>query len=198
MGAIHDYDGWDGLCWALGAGGVLRAPIEVEEWETPYRWLKYEFTTDSAGDGKWRGGLGVHLEMLNTYDRHVWQPHDCVVMTGNSDGEKFGALGFMGGTEGKKHILGVIRKGKHVPFRLNDVQYVEPEDLFWSKSGGGGGVGDPLDRDVEKVLRDVLNDYISLEHARVVYGVVIDLDARKIDEASTRALREKMRGEGRR
>ena len=195
MGAIHDYDGWDGLCWALGAGGVLRAPIEVEEWETPYRWLKHEFTTDSAGDGKWRGGLGVHLEMLNTYDRKVWQPHDCVVMTGNSDGEKFGALGFMGGTEGKKHTLGIVRKGEKVPFRLNDVQYVEPEDLFWSKSGGGGGVGDPLDREAEKVLWDVLNDYISLEHAKDVYGVVIDLDAREIDHESTKVLREKLRGE---
>ena len=135
--------------------------------------------------------------MLNTYDRKVWQPHDCVVMTGNSDGEKFGALGFMGGTEGKKHTLGVVRKGEKVPFRLNDVQYVEPEDLFWSKSGGGGGVGDPLDREAEKVLWDVLNDYISLEHAKDVYGVVIDLDAREIDHESTQALREKLRGERR-
>jgi N-methylhydantoinase B len=193
MGAIHGYDGWDGLCWALGAGGVLRAPIEVEEWETPYRWIKHEFITDSAGDGQWRGGLGVHLEMLNKYDREVWHPHDCVVMTGNSDGEKFGPLGVMGGTEGQKHTLGLIRNGEHVPFRLNDVQYVEPSDLFWSKSGGGGGVGDPLEREPEKVLWDVMNDYISVERAKDVYGVVIDPDTHEIDHEATGALREKLR-----
>jgi hypothetical protein len=44
-------------------------------------------------------------------------------------------------------------------------------------------------------LWDVLNDYISLEHAKDVYGVVIDLDARKIDHESTKILREEMRGE---
>ncbi len=194
MGAIHGYDGWDGLCWNLGAGGVLRAPIEVEEWETPYRWLRHEFITDSAGDGKWRGGLGVHLEMLNTYDRKVWQPHDCVVMTGNSDGEKFGALGLMGGTEGKKHTLGIVRKGKKVSFRLNDVQYVEPDDLFWSKTGGGGGVGEPRERDAEKVRSDVINQYISIEKAKSVYGVIIDPDSLEVDSEATRELREKLKG----
>jgi hypothetical protein len=47
MGAIHGYDGWDGLA---GTGGRWRpeGPIEVEEWETPYRWIKHEFITDSA------------------------------------------------------------------------------------------------------------------------------------------------------
>jgi len=114
MGAIYGYDGWGGLCWVLGAGGSLRAPIEPEEWETPYRWLRHEFITDSAGDGKWQGGMGVHWEALNTYNPKVWQAHDCVVMTGNSDGEKFTALGLMGGGEGKKHRLGIIRKRKIV------------------------------------------------------------------------------------
>jgi len=193
MGAIYGYDGWDGLCWALGAGGVLRAPIEVEEWETPYRWLRHEFITDSAGDGQWRGGLGVHLEMLNTYDPKVWQPHDCVVMTGNSDGEKFGALGLMGGTEGKKHKIGMIRKGKKVPLRLNDVQYVQPEDFIWSKAGGGGGVGDPLDRGIDKVQWDVLNECISAEKARKVYGVVINPETFEVNREATEKLRKKLR-----
>ncbi|MBA7675153.1 hypothetical protein ES703_83383 [subsurface metagenome] len=193
MGAIYGYDGWDGLCWALGAGGVLRAPLEVEEWETPYRWIRHEFITDSAGNGQWRGGQGTYLEMLNTYDRKVWQPHDCVVMTGNSDGEKFGALGLMGGTEGKKHKLGIIRKGKKVRLRCNDVQYVQPGDVIWSKSGGGGGVGDPLDREVEKVRRDALNKYISIETAKNVYGVVIKPETFEVDNKATTELRKKLK-----
>ncbi len=194
-GATYGYDGWDGLCWALGAGGVLRAPIETEEWETPYRWLHHEFITDSAGDGQWRGGLGVSLKMLNVYDPKVWQPHDCVIMTGNSDGEKFGALGLMGGTEGKKHRLGIVRKGKKVQLRCMDVQYVQPGDMMWSKSGGGGGVGNPLDREVEKVRWDVLNEYISIEKARNVYGVVIKPVTFEVDYSKTKELREKLKAE---
>ena len=193
MGAIHDYDGWDGLCWALGAGGVLRAPIEVEEWETPYRWLRHEFISDSAGDGQWRGGLGVHLEMLNAYNPEVWQPHDCVVMTGNSDGEKFAPLGLLGGTEGKKHLLGIVRNGEEVQLRCNDVQYLHPGDIIWSKSGGGGGVGNPLDREIESVGWDVLNRCISIERARDVYGVVIDPRTSAIDHQATAKLRAELK-----
>ncbi|MFC1910787.1 hydantoinase B/oxoprolinase family protein [Chloroflexota bacterium] len=192
-GAIHGYDGWDGLCWALGAGGVLRAPIEPEEWETPYRWIKHEFITDSMGDGQWRGGAGVYWEAVNTYDTKIWQPHDCVVMTGNSDGEKFEPLGMMGGTAGKKHKLGIIRKGKNVKLRCSDVQYIQPGDTLWSKSGGGGGIGDPLNRDTKKVQWDVQNEYISLKRARKVYGVAINPDTDEIDTDATDKLRKRMR-----
>lgn len=193
QGAIHGYDAWDGLCWALGAGGVLRAPIEPMEWETPYRWLRHEFVADSAGDGQWRGGLGVRLDMLNTYDPKVWQDHDCVVMTGNSDGEKFEPLGLMGGTNGKKHKLGIVRDGQEAGLRCVDVQYVRPGDLLWSESGGGGGVGEPVDREVEKVRWDVLNEYISADRARTVYGVVLAPETLEIDLEATAKLRQEMK-----
>ena len=192
-GAIYGYDGTDGLGPAGSAGAVTRSPVEVEEWELPYRLLHYEFLKDSCGHGQWRGGLGTHVEVVNTYNRKVWQPLDCVVMTGNSDGEKFGALGLMGGTEGKKHKLGIIRGGKKVRLRCNDVQYVEPGDIIWTKSGGGGGVGDPLDREVEKVLWDTINEYISIQVARDVYGVVIDPETFEVDYEATTKLRKKLK-----
>jgi N-methylhydantoinase B len=194
-GALYDYDGIDGYGPCLSGGAVLRSPVEVEEWEIPYRWLYYEFITDSAGDGEWRGGAGTDVQMLNTYDRKVWQPLDCVVMTGNSDGEKFGALGLMGGTEGKKNTLGIIRRGKDVQLRCFDVQYVEPGDIVWTKSGGGGGYGDPLDREVEKVRWDALNEYISIERARDVYGVVIDPVTFEVDYKATTKLRKKLKAQ---
>ncbi len=78
-GAIYGYDGTDGLGPTISAGAVLRAPVEVEEWDMPYRWLHYEFLTDSGGAGQWRGGLGTHVEYLNTHDPKVWQPLDCLV-----------------------------------------------------------------------------------------------------------------------
>jgi N-methylhydantoinase B len=114
-------------------------------------------------------------------------------MTGNSDGEKFTALGLMGGGEGKKHRLGINRKGKKVRLRCNDVQYVQPGDVLWSKTGGGGGVGNPLDRDMERVRWDVLNEYISLGRARNVYGVVLNKDVDEVDVKATKELRKKLK-----
>jgi len=192
-GALEGFDGIDGIGPIHTGGAVVRAPVEVEEWDTPYRWLHYEFIPDSAGDGKWRGGAGTELRILNTYDPKVWQPHDCVVMTGNSDGEKFTHTGLMGGTDGKAHRLGIIRKGKDVRLRCMDVQYLQPGDLIWTKSGGGGGYGDPLDREIEKVQWDALNEYISIERARDVYGVVLDPKFFEVDDEATAELRRKMK-----
>ena len=194
-GAVVGLDGGDGFGIAtISAGAALRAPIEVQERNTPYRWLHFELSTDSGGDGRWRGGMGTRVEMLNTYDASVWQPLDCVVMTGNSDGEKFGALGFLGGMEANKHRLGIIRNGEAVTLRTMDIQYIQPGDSVWSESGGGGGIGSPLDRDIEKVREDVIDECISVEKARNVYGVVIDPKTFEVDHESTTELRKKLRG----
>jgi N-methylhydantoinase B len=194
-GALYGYDGVDGLGPCHAGGGVVRAPLEVEEWDTTYRWLHYEFLKDSMGDGQWRGGAGTKVQILNAYDPKVWQPLDCVVMTGNSDGEKFTHTGLMGGTDGKVNELGIIRKGQDVRLRCLDVQYLQPGDIIWTKSGGGGGFGDPLDREVEKVRWDALNEYISIEMAKNVYGVVIDPKSFEVDYKATTELREKMKAQ---
>ena len=55
------------------------------------------------------------------------------------------------------------------------------------RSAGGGGWGNPLDRDATRVLTDVIRGYVSLEKAASDYGVVIDLAKKQIDEAATRA-----------
>ena len=57
--------------------------------------------------------------------------------------------------------------------------------MVWTKSGGGGGVGDPLDREVESVRWDLMNGYISQKIARTVYGVVIDPESFVVDEERT-------------
>jgi N-methylhydantoinase B len=89
--------------------------------------------------------------------------------------------------------LGIIRKGKKVQLRCNDVQYVQPGDILWSKSGGGGGVRDPLDRDVERVRWDVLNGCISSGKAKKVYGVVLKKDTYEVDDQVTKDLRKKLK-----
>jgi N-methylhydantoinase B len=114
-------------------------------------------------------------------------------MTGNSDGEKFGALGLLGGTEGKKHKLGILRGGKKVKLRTNDIQYIKPGDMIWTRSGGGGGIGNPIDREVEQVQWDVLNEYISVKKARKTYGVVIDSETLEVDHEATTRLRKRLK-----
>jgi N-methylhydantoinase B len=192
-GAIYGYDGTDSFTPYNAAGAVLKAPVEVEEWEAPLRWLRYEFLADATGHGQWRGGLGTHVEILHTYDPEIYQPHDTMVMTGAFDGEKFGALGLLGGMEGKTHKMGIVRKGKRVRLRTMSSAYLEPADIVWTKSGGGGGVGDPLDREVEKVRWDLMNGYISHRVARTIYGVVINPESFVVDEEGTQTLRKKLK-----
>lgn len=192
-GAAQGFDAVDGNGSTPLGGAMIRAPIEVEEWMVPYRWLHYEFLTDSCGHGQWRGGLGTHVESENVYDRKVWQPLDCLTMSGNADGERFSSVGLQGGTGGTKTKLEIIRKGKHIPYRTFSLTYLEPGDILVSNSGGGGGVGDPLDREIDKVRWDALNEYISMKTARDIYGVVMDPKTFKVDEKATAALRVRLK-----
>ena len=68
-----------------------------------------------------------------------------------------------------------------------------PEEVLVNNSGGGGGWGDPLERDEQAVLADVVNGYVSLDAARDDYGVVIDAATMTIDGAATTALRSERR-----
>ncbi len=192
-GAAWGYDAVDGNGSSPLGGAMIRAPIEVEEWMIPYRWLHYEFLSDSAGAGQWRGGLGTHVEALNVYNPEVWQPLDCLTMSGNADGEKFESVGLQGGKGGTRTKLEIERKGKRIPYRTFDLTYLEPGDILISNSGGGGGVGDPLDREVEKVRWDALNEYISVEAARDVFGVVLDPKTFEVDSEATAELRKRLK-----
>jgi N-methylhydantoinase B len=193
-GASLGYDGVDGSGSSPLGGAMVRAPVEVEEWLMPYRWLHYEFLQDSAGAGQWRGGLGTHVEVLNVYDRAVWQPLDCLTMTGNADGEVFGSEGLMGGTGGTKTYMEIVKEnGERVHYRTLDMQYLEPGDTLVTNSGGGGGYGDPLDREIEMVRLDAVNEYISLTTARDLYGVVLDPETLAVDATATTGLRQELR-----
>ena len=86
-----------------------------------------------------------------------------------------------------------MRKGERIEYRTFDLQYLEPGDILVQNSGGGGGVGDPLDREVDKVRWDVVNEYVSVEAAKDVYGVVIDPKSFEVDEKATAALRSKLK-----
>jgi N-methylhydantoinase B len=73
------------------------------------------------------------------------------------------------------------------PFGLTQLK---PGDVVVIDAAGGGGYGNPLERDPEMVVSDVIEGYVSLEKAREEYGVVIDSKTLKIDTEATKRLRE--------
>jgi N-methylhydantoinase B len=68
-------------------------------------------------------------------------------------------------------------------------------DVFRMTLAGGGGYGDPLEREPGRVLEDYLDEKVTLAHAREEYGVVIDAETARVDEAATERLRERRRAE---
>jgi N-methylhydantoinase B len=64
-------------------------------------------------------------------------------------------------------------------------------DAITLMTGGGGGYGDPLSRDPDAVLNDVLHDYVTVQHAVAAYGVVIE--GEKVNHQATIKMREKLR-----
>ena len=89
--------------------------------------------------------------------------------------------------------MGIIRKGKNIKLRTLSAASLHPGDILWTKSYGGGGFGNPIDREIEKVKRDVMNEYISNRTAREIYGVVIDPKTFMVDVEATESLRKRRR-----
>ena len=156
------------------------ASIEIIESEFPTRVQRFELIKDSGGAGEFRGGLGIRREYVNLADarfsirssKHIIPP-----------------LGAAGGGEGRTGDI-IINPGtdaeKHLPTRYADYP-LKAGDVFRLDTPGGGGLGDPRSRDPAKVLADVIEGYVSPEHAARDYGVVVTPNGRdwKIDEQAT-------------
>ena len=192
-GAIWGHDGWDSQDDPQTAGGAMRASIEQNEADVPWRWLRCEWLTDSAGNGQWRGGMGTHAEYLTVHPAEEFRPGDIYVITGNSNGEAFPVFGIAGAPDGVKSKMWLKRKGKSRILHTMDIVPGEPGDIVITQSQGGGGAGDPLDRDVEQVRMDTLDEIISPKTARQVYGVVMDPETFEVDYDATNELRAKKR-----
>jgi N-methylhydantoinase B len=114
-------------------------------------------------------------------------------------GMKYPMPGIAGGGGGAPNELRLRVGGPNEHMVESTAFYVEhePGECYAYRYGGGGGWGDPLERDPQRVLDDVLDEYVSLEAARRDYGVVLngsleDLDLR-VDEAATTARRAELR-----
>ena len=183
-GAVAGYDGYQCTCDMGTLGVVGKTDAEEEMARFPWDVSQYEFRTDAHGAGKWRGSPGITWEAVN-------ESGDCNFLGGPWSGFTTEAKGQHGGGNAplnKAHV----RRGKeridilepHRPLKL------ERGDHLLPFSGGGAGVGSPVERDPEAVRSDVRNELVSPQMANDVYKVVIDPETFEIDAAATAALRK--------
>jgi len=185
-GAAYGYDGWDHVGTVVCAGGLRAPDPELHELVDPYTVLQYEFWPDSAGAGKWRGGMGTIYR---------WRSEANGIPAANFGGgnrEATAPFGLEGGKPAPPHQL-QLRKasGEIIPVETESFYQLDEGDVYEIHESGGGGYGDPKRRPVDKVLDDVVNGLVSADKAREDYGVVIDPESLKLDEKATKALRGK-------
>ncbi len=183
-GGIYGCDGYDHIGMIDASGGVLDQDYEIFEQATPHRVLQHEYWEDSAGAGRWRGGLGTVASYLSGGEQ--------VKLITFGDGDVEASRGSQGGGAGTLNDIRVRYPGADdfTTLRTKDlVEDVPAGTVYLQRSGGGGGWGDPRLRPVEKVLRDVRNGVVSLAAARELYGVVVDPATWTVDEAATGGLR---------
>jgi N-methylhydantoinase B len=192
------YAGWCNAAKGMDAwgaqnasfGNLWKATAEINESLFPHVQWARDYRTDSGGAGQWRGLCGSH------YVKEVRVPFKVYTYV---VGMKYPMPGICGGQPGAPNQL-TLRVGSDEPVVVqhtaNWVAHQAGEKIVYDY-GGGGGWGNPLDRDPQAVLDDVLDEYVSVEGASRDYGVVLtgsleDLTL-AVDEPATQALRASRR-----
>ena len=156
-------------------------PNEFLEAYFPLRIETFECIIDSGGAGYHRGGNGIRMGYHFLEDGEI-SVHDDRWLT-----YPWGVNGAMPGQRSTKELVRADGSVEFLPSKCDLFQVNSGDTLFFN-TWGGGGVGDPLTRETDRVLQDVQYGLVSPEAARDSYGVVIDGDA--VDEVATAALRK--------
>jgi N-methylhydantoinase B len=144
-------------------------PVEAVEQKYPLRVERTALREDSGGAGRWRGGLGLSREIL------LLAP--AARFSALSDKNILPPYGVCGGASGAPNRFFVVRDGAEVepsplPGKVSGFA-LRAGDRVILQSSGGGGFGDPLERDPSAVARDVADGVVSARAADAVYGVVL-------------------------
>lgn len=181
FGGRHGRDGVEAMCPSFNIDGI---PTEVNEQAYPLIVERYELIRDSAGPGRWRGGHGVRkdvrllgheMKLSNLAERHRFQPP-----------------GLLGGHPGPTGETIVNPDGEATVVPAKATARLSPGDVVSQRLSGGGGFGDPLERDVHAVAADVRSGLTSPGHALAAYGVVLAADGSP-DPTATERHRERLR-----
>ena len=183
---------WGARPWADGLDGnshmfanMASHSIEVTESEHLIQLLAYEFVPDKAGAGKYRGGVPFRRDYRFVEEEGVLQVR--------SDRRDHRPFGLYGGSPGKpsENYLNPDAENRALPGKFT--MTVKRGDVFRHVLAGAGGWGDPLERDIAAVLRDVRNELLSPAKAADDYGVVVDTALWTVDEKATAVRRAEIR-----
>ena len=167
-------------------------PTEFTESRFPFLVERLGLAVDSGGAGEYRGGLGYEKCIRMLRDGHFMSIADRSILA---------CWGVRGGRAGRPFSVTIDPggPGEREVDALADAEPVYAGELIRIRTTGGGGWGDPLDRDVDAVARDVRWGKVSAAAAREDYGVVLLGPAAdpRVDPAGTRELRERLRGQRR-
>jgi len=180
-GGNADHDGLTNGCSTIGISKTT--PVEVTEQYYPVLFRRFGMHEGSGGAGRHRGGFGVHyeVEILRGDARASF------VM----DHGRFGPPGAQGGKEGGRNVVRIHRGADVIiPEHLSKDQDIplKPGDRVEVLTPGGGGYGNPFERDAALVARDVARGYYTPAQARTLFGVALD-GSGSVDDAATRSLR---------
>ncbi|MEE9611039.1 MAG: hydantoinase B/oxoprolinase family protein [Desulfatiglandales bacterium] len=180
MGAGSKRDGH--FCAIFPANGA-NTPVEIFESDTPLLVEAREIVCDSGGPGRMKGGLGRRMVISIPDDEYA--PLEPVTIAVQAGRFRHPPQGIFGGKPGSR--AGFLVKDKQAD--PSGLTQCKPGDVVSFYSAGGGGYGDPFERDPEAVEKDVLYGYVSIEKAREDYGVVIEPGTMKVDLEATQKLR---------
>jgi N-methylhydantoinase B len=181
----------DGLTNGCSTIGISKTtPIEVFEQRYPVLFEEYSLHEGSGGAGRQRGGFGVNYRVR----LRRGAASASMVM----DHGRFGPNGALGGATGGLNTVVVERKtGVYRPPHLSKDQGIalEEGDAVRVSTPGGGGYGDPLQREPALVVRDVGRGYYTVDEAERLFGVVLTGDPPALDSSATAARRAQLAAE---
>lgn len=188
-GAVQGCDGYDHIGLINCAGGILAQDPEMFELQTPNLIIKHEYALDSAGAGRWRGGLGVE-----TIIQFGGEKSKGVVFGDGVDNETR-AFGLFGGNVGSINEMEFRFPdgSRHQPKSKEIVSELPKGTILRQVAGGGGGYGEPHLRPAKQVVEEVRNGTLSLQKAAEEYGIVIDAETLNLDKSRTQRLRGKVK-----
>ena len=186
-GGNADHDGLTNGCSTIGISKA--PPVEIMEQAFPVLYRRYALREGSGGAGRHRGGFGLDYEI----ELRRGTAQASFVM----DHGRVGPQGALGGSDGAPNMVEVWRDGVvHVPEHLSKEQDIplKAGDRVRVRTPGGGGYGDPLERDPALVLNDVALQRYSVDEARELFGVVVTAWPEvTVDREETEALRRQRR-----
>ncbi len=163
---------------------LKNVPVEILEAEAPVLIRRFGLMPDSEGPGKFRGGFGIR------FDIEMTRPGATLVMRGQ-DRHIFNPWGVHGGRAGGNAACYSTVDGVSTYLGKANLHRPKVDEVVTIVGAGGGGYGDPLDRDPVRVLSDYLNGFVSAQRACDCYGVVINES--ELDLDATEVLRAEMR-----